>query len=55
MIFTIDTIAKITDTHLPDLPHYDTINDVFDDLDIDELRKIQKYIAYALIRSKMFW
>lgn len=52
--FTIDTIAKITNSDLTDLPHYDTINDVFDDLDIDELRKIQKYIAYALIRSKMF-
>ena len=51
---TIDTISKITNTKLDDLPHYDTINDVFDDLDIDELRKIQKYIVYTLIRSKMF-
>jgi hypothetical protein len=52
--FTIDTISKITNTKLDDLPHYDTINDVFDDLNIEELRKIQKYIVYALIRSKMF-
>lgn len=52
--FTIDTLAKITDTNLDDLPHYDTINDVFDDLSIEELRKIQKYIVYTLIRSKMF-
>lgn len=52
--FTIDNIAKITNTNLSDLPHYDTINDVFDDLNIDELRKIQKYIVNALIRSKMF-
>ena len=51
---TIDTISKITNTKLDDLPHYDTINDVFDDLNIDELRKIQKYIVYTLIRSKMF-
>ena len=51
---TIQNLAKITNTKLDDLPHYDTINDVFDDLDIDELRKIQKYIVYALIRSKMF-
>lgn len=51
---TIDTISKITNTKLDDLPHYDTINDVFDDLNIEELRKIQKYIVYALIRSKMF-
>ncbi len=40
---TIDTISKITNTKSDDLPHYDTINDVFDYLDIDELRKIQKY------------
>lgn len=53
-ICTIDTIAKITKINLSDLPHYDTINDVFDDLNIDELRNIQKYIVYTLIRSKMF-
>ncbi len=51
---TIKNISKIINIELSDLPHYDTINDVFDDLNIDELRKIQKYIAYTLIRSKMF-
>ena len=51
---TIDNIAKITKTDLPELPHYDTINNVFDNINIDELRKIQKYIVNALIRSKMF-
>lgn len=51
---TIETLAKITNTNLDELPHYDTINNVFDDLNIDELRKIQKYIVNALIRSKMF-
>ena len=51
---TIETLSKITNTKLDDLPHYDTINDVFDDLSIEELRKIQKYIVYTLIRSKMF-
>ncbi len=51
---TIKNLAKITNTKLDDLPHHDTINDVFDDLSIDELRKIQKYIVNALIRSKMF-
>ena len=50
----ISNLSKIIDEELSDLPHYDTINDVFDDLDIDELRKIQKYIVYTLIRSKMF-
>ena len=51
---TINNLSKIINTELNDLPHYDTINDVFDDLNIDELRKIQKYIVNALIRSKMF-
>lgn len=51
---TINNISKIVNEVLSDLPHYDTINDVFDDLNIDELRKIQKYIVNALIRSKMF-
>lgn len=51
---TINNLSKIINEELNDLPHYDTINDVFDDLNIDELRKIQKYIVYTLIRSKMF-
>ena len=51
---SIDNLSKIINEELYDLPHYDTINNVFDDLNIDELRKIQKYIVNALIRSKMF-
>ena len=51
---TINNLSKIINEQLSDLPHYDTINDIFDDLNIDELSKIQKYITYALIRSKMF-
>ena len=51
---TINNLSKIINEELSDLPHYDTINDIFDDLNIDELRKIQKYITYSLIRSKMF-
>ncbi len=52
--YAISNLSKIIEEELSDLPHYDTINDVFDDLDISELRKIQKYIVYTLIRSKMF-
>lgn len=52
--YAISNLSKIIEEQLSDLPHYDTINDVFDDLDISELRKIQKYIVYTLIRSKMF-
>lgn len=51
---TITNLSKIINEDLSDLPHYDTINNVFDDLDIDELRLIQKYIVNTLIRSKMF-
>jgi len=50
----INNLSKIINDQLNDLPHYDTINDVFVNLNIDELRKIQKYIVYSLIRSKMF-
>lgn len=50
----ISNLSKIINETLSDLPHYDTINDVFDDLNIDELRKIQKYVVNALLRSKMF-
>lgn len=49
-----NNISKIVNETLSDLPHYDTINDIFDDLNIDELRKIQKYIVHSLIHSKMF-
>ena len=52
--YAISNLSKIIEEELSELPHYDTINDVFDDLDISELRKIQKYIVYTLIRSKMF-
>ena len=51
---TIKNIANILNVELDEIPHYDTINNVFEKLDIDELRKIQKYMAYRLIRSKMF-
>lgn len=51
---TTNNISKIVNETLSDLPHYDTINDIFDDLNIDELRKIQKYIVHSLIHSKVF-
>jgi len=50
----IKNIANILDIQLEEIPHYDTINNVFETLDINELRKIQKYMVNRLIRSKMF-
>lgn len=51
---TIENIANLLELKLEELPHYDTINDVFERIDIEELRGIQKYMVTKLIRSKMF-
>jgi len=51
---TIENIANLLEIELDEIPHYDTINNVFEKLDIEELRKIQKYMVNRLIRSKMF-
>ncbi len=50
----IENIAKLLGIELEEIPHYDTINKVFEKLKIEELRKIQKYMVNRLIRSKMF-
>ncbi len=51
---TIENIANLLEIELEEIPHYDTINNVFEKLEIKELRKIQKYMVNRLIRSKMF-
>lgn len=51
---TIKNIADLLEIQLEEIPHYDTINNVFEKLEIEELRKIQKYMVNRLIRSKMF-
>lgn len=51
---TIKNIQEVLGIRLEELPHYDTINNVFKTVDIIELRKIQKYMVTKLIRSKMF-
>lgn len=51
---TIENIANLLEVELEEIPHYDTINNVFEKLKIEELRKIQKYMINRLIRSKMF-
>ncbi len=50
----INNISKICNQKLEKLPYWETIQDVFINIDINELRNIQKYIVKALIRSKMF-
>ena len=50
----IKNLSKICNQNLEELPYWETIQDVFINIKIDELRDIQKYIVKALIRSKMF-
>jgi len=50
----IENISRILGINLNEIPHYDTINDVFEQVEVEELRKIQKYMVNKLIRSKMF-
>ena len=51
---TIKNIAGICGLDLDEIPHHDTINDVFEMIDIAELEEIRKYMIIRLIRSKMF-
>lgn len=51
---TIKNISTICKTKLEELPYWETIQDVFENININELRQIQKYIVTTLIRSKMF-
>ncbi len=51
---TIKNIANLLNLELEEIPHHDTINEVFENLDVEQLRGIQKYMVTSLIRSKMF-
>ena len=50
----IKNLSQICNQNLEELPHWETIQDVFINIDINELRNICKYIVKALLRSKMF-
>ena len=50
----IKNISNICNTNLVELPYWETIKDVFTNINIGELRNIQKYICKTLICSKMF-
>ena len=50
----IKNISNICNTKLSELPYWETIQDVFMNIKISELKDIQKYIVKTLLRSKMF-
>ena len=49
----IENIAQICGLQLEEIPHCDTINDVFRNIKVDEIEKIRKYMITRMIRSKM--
>lgn len=54
---TIETrknLSTICGQELDEIPHWQTIQDVFEDLSLSEIEEIRKYIVRAIIRSKMF-
>ncbi len=50
----IKNISTICNTGLTELPYWETIQDVFMNIKLSELKDIQKYIVKTLLRSKMF-
>jgi len=50
---SIENIAQICDLELEEIPHCDTINDVFEKIRIEEIEKIRKYMVNKLIRGKI--
>lgn len=50
----ITNISSICNTKLSELPYWETIQDVFININLEEIRDIGKYIVKTLIRSKMF-
>lgn len=50
---SIQNIAEICELELEEIPHCDTINDVFEKVKIEEIEKIRKYMITKLIRGKM--
>ena len=49
----IKNIAQICGLELEEIPHCDTINDVFENTNPEEIEQIIKYMITRLIRSKM--
>lgn len=49
----IENIAKICGLKLDEIPHCDTINDVFEQIKVNEIEEIRKYMITKLIRGKI--
>ena len=49
----IENIAKICGIKLEEIPHCDTINDVFKRINVKEIEEIRKYMIVKMIRNKM--
>lgn len=50
----IENIAHICGLELEEIPHCDTINDVFKNIEVREIEEIIKYMIIKMIRNKMF-
>lgn len=49
----IKNIAQICGLELEEIPHCDTINNVFENIEVSELEEIRKYMIVRMIRNKM--
>lgn len=49
----IENIAKICGLELDEIPHCDTINNVFEQVEVSEIEEIRKYMIVKLIRGKI--
>lgn len=49
----IKNIAQICRLELEEIPHCDTINDVFKNIEVKEIEEIRKYMIVKMIRNKM--
>ena len=49
----IENIAHICGLELEEIPHCDTINNVFKNIEVSEIEKIRKYMIVKMIRNKM--
>ena len=49
----IENIAQICGLTLDEIPHCDTINDVFRNVEVSEIEEIRRYMINKMIRNKM--